>query len=132
MKQRLSDTKIGKKIAIIGWCIGIPALLIMFLCNREPASKKQFQSPTPIYIQNNQIIKPFPACISQAKFDEMIQLSVRNDYAGIEYLNKRGVCFEMAKGAHVSVLDRHKFRLYKNDGTHIDLYTAYEFLITRP
>lgn len=132
MKQRLSDTKIGKKLAIIGWCIGIPALLIMFLCNREPASKKQSQSPTPIYIQNNQIIKPFPACISQAKFDEMIQLSVRNDYAGIEYLNKRGFCFEMARGTRVSVLDRHKFRLYKNDGTHIDLYTAYEFLITRP
>ncbi len=124
----LAETKFGKRLAIIGWVIAIPALLIVYLCNTDDNQKDNYQNELPVYIENNHIIKSFDACISKGKLDEMIHLAVIKDYVGLEYLNKAGYCFSMAKGARVSVLDRYKFRLYKNDGSHIDLYTAAEYL----
>lgn len=126
--RTLANTKFGKRLAIIGWVVAIPALLIVYLCNTDDNQKSNYQNELPIYIENNRVIKSFDACISRSKLDEMTHLAVIKDYVGLEYLNKAGYCFSIAKGARVSVLDRYKFRLYKNDGSHIDLYTAPEFL----
>lgn len=129
----LANTKFGKNMALVGWFVAVPILVIMFFCNGGSNSiqKQHTEYTRTVYIQNGRIVKSFPACVSQAKFDELSDLSARNDNYGVEYLLKRGVCSEMLRGSKVSVIDRHKFRLYKNDGTYIDLYTASDFLITQ-
>ena len=128
--RTLADTKFGKRLAIAGWVVAIPTLLIVYLCNTNDNRPSSYQSKIPAYIENNRTIKSFSACLSKDKFDEMIHFAVNKDYTGLEYLNKSGYCFEIAKGARVSVLDRNRFRLYKNDGSHVDLYRAAEYLIT--
>ncbi len=125
----LAETKFGKRLAVIGWMIAIPAVIIFILCNSgDDSDKNAYRQPAPVYIQNNQVVKAFPACISQSKLDEMTELSVRKDYAGVNYLLMNGYCVEVPKGAQVSILERGKFRLYKKNGGAVDLYTASEFL----
>jgi len=128
--RTLADTKFGKRLAIIGWGVAIPTILIVILCNINDNRPSSYQAKPPVYIENNRIIKSFAACLSKDKFDDMVHFAVNKDYTGLEYLNKSGYCFEIAKGTRVSVLDRNRFRLYKNNGSHVDLYTAAEYLIT--
>ena len=129
--RTLADTEFGKRLAIVGWVVAIPTLLIIYLCNTNDNPPSSYQSETSAYIENNRIKKSFSACLSKDRFDEMIHFAENKDYTGLEYLNKSGHCLEIAKGARVSVLDRNRFRLYKNNGSHVDLYTAAEYLITK-